>query len=259
MNWNQRRRKGLFTLLLGAALLGSGSSQACGFYGYGFGMGGFNYVSSPTDFVNQHALSGARASRPAPNDVYAGNPNSYLNRIRDNGFVPSFDVTRRIPPANRPDSRVSPGAKATGAAGGRRPVPPPKPVLPLPSFFNEARILVWPSDSPVEGELQQKREISDESSRVVLSEYQAQGRATIGSVTDSRQKLITYGQPALQHMRTNSTPRLADAFHMFMLSLYESLGQAAQSPGNALGHHALRASPGDVAEAGRWTRRVRAR
>ena len=108
--------------------------------------------------------------------------------------------------------------------------PAPKPVLPLVSFFNEARVLIWPSDAPVGGELQQKRDVSDESCRVVLSEYQAQGHATIGSVTDSRLKLIGYGQPALQHMRTYSTPRLADAFHMFMLSLYESLGQAGIPP-----------------------------
>jgi hypothetical protein len=28
-------------------------------------------------------------------------------------------------------------------------------------------------------------------------------------------------------MRDNTTPRIADTFHLFMLSLYDSLGQAA--------------------------------
>jgi hypothetical protein len=227
----QRQRTQLSTFFLGAALLGLGSSQAQGFYGYGFGLGGFNYVPSPTDIVNAHSLSGARAARPPSNNVYAGNPNSYLNRVRDNGFVPSYDVTRRVPPANRPDTRVSPGERPPVQQAPPTASPPPKPVLPLPSFFNDARILVWPSDAPVGGELQQKRDVSDESSRVVLGEFQAQGYATIGSVTDSRLKLVAYGQPALQYMRTNSTPRLADAFHMFMLALYESLGQAGVPPG----------------------------
>jgi hypothetical protein len=100
----------------------------------------------------------------------------------------------------------------------------------LPNFFNEAKQLVWPGDAPVEGDLGQKRDTSDVSSRVVLDEYRVQGRATVGSVTDSRLKLIAYGQPALQAIRTTSTPRVADAFHDFLLSLYESLAHAGNPP-----------------------------
>jgi hypothetical protein len=217
------------TVLLLAAVLSCGSSRAQGFYGYGYGfMGGFNYVPSPGDFVNQHALSNAaRAGQPPSNNVYAGNPNSYLNRVRDNGFVPSYDVARHAPAASRAAPRVSPGEQVVAQAAA----PIPRPVVPLASFFNDAKQLVWPSNAPVEGDLQQKRDTSDESCRVVLAEYQAQGRATIGSVTDSRQKLIAYGQPALQAIRTSSTVRVADTFHLFLLSLYESLGQAANLPG----------------------------
>jgi hypothetical protein len=226
MHWNPSWRSQRLTLLLVAALLSFGSSRARGFYGYGF-IGGFNYVPSPGDFVNQHALSNAaRAGRPPSNNVYAGNPNSYLNSIRDNGLVPSYDVARRAPAASRAVPRVSPGEQVVAQAA-----PAPKPVLPLASFFNDAKQLVWPSNAPVEGELQQKRDTSDESSRVVLAEYQAQGRATIGAITDSRQKLIAYGQPALQAIRTTSTPRVADTFHLFLLALYESLGQASNLPG----------------------------
>lgn len=231
MIWNQRPRTGLRTLILGAAVLGLGSNQARGDWGWGWGFGGFNYVPSPTDFLNQQALvNAARAGSPPSNNVYAGNPNSYLNRIRDNGFVPSFDVARRVPPAQRPNPPVSPGERPVAPAPPQTVNTVPAPVVPLPSFFNDARQLVWPSDAPVAGDLRRKRDISDEGSLVVLGELQRLGRASIASVTDSRQKLLDYGQPALQEIRTYATPRVADTFHFFLLSLYESLAQAANPP-----------------------------
>jgi hypothetical protein len=220
---NQKRRTELLTLLLGAALLGPGANEARAYFG--FGIGAFNYVPSPGDFLNQHSLSNAsRARGPVNNSIYAGNPNSYLNNIRDNGFVPSWDVSRRVPPAQRPYP-----VRATSAvpAPTQTVNPAPRPVHPLPSFFNDARQLVWPSDAPVAGDLQRKRDISDEGCLVVLGELQTQGRASTTSVADSRQKLLDYGQPALQQIRASSTVRLADAFHLFLLSLYESLAQAA--------------------------------
>lgn len=231
MIWNQRPRTGLRTLILGAAVLGLGSNQARGDWGWGWGFGGFNYVPSPTDFLNQQALvNAARAGSPPSNNVYAGNPNSYLNRIRDNGFVPSFDVARRVPPAQRPNPPVSPGERPVAPAPPQTVNTVPAPVVPLPSFFNDARQLVWPSDAPVAGDLKRKRDISDEGCLVVLGEFQMLGRASIASVTDSRQKLLDYGQPALQEIRTYATPRVADTFHFFLLSLYESLAQAANPP-----------------------------
>lgn len=233
MIWNQRPRTGLRTLILGAAVLGLGLNQARGDWGWGWGwgFGGFNYVPSPTDFLNQQALvNAARAGSPPSNNVYAGNPNSYLNRIRDNGFVPSYDVVRRVPPAQRPNPPVSPGERPGGQAPPQTVNTVPAPVVPLPSFFNDARQLVWPSDAPVAGDLRRKRDISDEGSLVVLGELQRLGRASIASVTDSRQKLLDYGQPALQEIRTYATPRVADTFHLFLLSLYESLAQAANPP-----------------------------
>jgi hypothetical protein len=231
MIWNQRLRTGLRMLILGAAVLGLGSNQARGDWRWGWGFGGFNYVPSPTDFLNQQALvNAARAGSPPSNNVYAGNPNSYLNRIRDNGFVPSYDVVRRVPPARRPNPPVSPGERPGGQAPPQTVNTVPAPVVPLPSFFNDARQLVWPSDAPVAGDLKRKRDISDEGCLVVLGEFQMLGRASIASVTDSRQKLLDYGQPALQEIRTYATPRVADTFHLFLLSLYESLAQAANPP-----------------------------
>ncbi len=119
---------------------------------------------------------------------------------------------------------------------GRGPAPSPtagtapRPVVPLASFFDGAKRLLWPSDAPVAGDLQQKRDIADEGSLVVLGELQAQGRASIASVADSRQKLLDYGQPALREIRASATPPVAETFHAFLFALYESLAQAADPP-----------------------------
>jgi hypothetical protein len=103
-------------------------------------------------------------------------------------------------------------------------------VVPLASFFDAAKRLVWPSDAPITGDLKQKRDVSDEGCLAVLGEFQTRGRASIATVTDTRQKLLDYGQPALQEIRLYATPRVADAFHLFLLSLYESLAQSANPP-----------------------------
>ena len=59
---------------------------------------------------------------------------------------------------------------------------------------------------------------------------------SMASVTDARQKLLDYGQAgAGVHVRAHETPRIADTFHMFLLSLYESLAQAANSGNGAAG------------------------
>jgi len=62
---------------------------------------------------------------------------------------------------------------------------------------------------------------------LALQEKQKSGVASMAAVTDARNKLLDYGRPALQIVRTQETPRVADSFHLFLLSLYESLAQAA--------------------------------
>ena len=189
---------------------------------------GFRTVPSPTDFLNQHALINAqRASGPTSNNVYAGNPNSYVNRVRDNGFTPSYNVQRRRSSTAAP---VSLGASSRAQA----PVPPAAAATrnapTLASYFDEQLRLVWPADAPVSGDLKPKRDASDKASLAVLTEVGKQGRASVAAATDARQKLLDYGRPALQEIRETATPVVADTFHAFMLSLYDSLKQAAAAP-----------------------------
>jgi hypothetical protein len=184
--------------------------------------------------LNKHALNRAALGRPEPTSFrpYANNSNAYFNRIRDPGFVNHSDVRRRQPPVYRQERARSLGQTANGSAA----VPPasapaaPSPVLPLASFFDASRTLIWPSESPLAGDLRAKRDLSDQASLVVLEETKQHQPASITTVTEARQRLLDYGRPALQAIRAESTPRIADVFHAFLLALYDSLEQAAWSP-----------------------------
>jgi hypothetical protein len=100
----------------------------------------------------------------------------------------------------------------------------------LKDFFDASLRLVWPQESPVEGEFKEKRDISDQASLAVLKQTQAYGSAPITSATEARQKLVNYGKPALQHLRAVATPPIADSFHRFLLSLYDSLEASTWPP-----------------------------
>ena len=197
-----------------------------GFGGFGYGGFGFRPVPAPETFLYQQSLvaSGRPSGPPPSRNVYANNPNSYLNHVRDNGFVDRYSVDRREMPSYRNAARYQPEPVAA------QPAAQPMPSLPLSSFYNDKGELVWPLDSPVEGDLKQKQEVFNQSSGAVLSEAKKNGVASMAAVTDARNKLLEYGRPALAWTRAHDTPRISDAFHMFMLSLYESLAQAA-NPG----------------------------
>jgi hypothetical protein len=226
----------LLGILAAAAIIERGATGAYAI-GYGIGiMGGFNYVPQPGDFLNSHSLLNAgRAGPPASNNVYANNPNAYINRIRDNGFVPHQGIVDRRSPGYQA-SRMRP--QDVSLASNRQPQPVAssattntaaarRPLVPIGSFFDAARVLVWPSDAPVEGELLPKRETSDQACLTVADLAARYSSAPITTVTHARTKLLEYGQPALQFSRTHTTPRIADNFHQFLLSLYDSLAAAA--------------------------------
>src|SRR3954467_15757070 len=62
-----------------------GRAEAQWGFGIGWGSPAFNYVPSPTDYLNPRApVAGSRDSGPASNNVYAGSPNAYYNKLRDN-------------------------------------------------------------------------------------------------------------------------------------------------------------------------------
>ena len=137
----------------------------------GFGLG-FSSVPKPESFINSKALIDARRDTHIPSrDVYANNPNSYINHIRDNGFVERYDVARQrslllsllapalsvVEPENDPD-------------GDDRAATTPS--LPLASFYNAEGQIVWPADAPTAGDLKDKRTAFDQASQAVLAEIE---------------------------------------------------------------------------------------
>jgi hypothetical protein len=221
----------LFPVVMAVAVLLQSSSPAWAMFdmgfGYGFGMGGMG-PSAVSGYLNDHALVGAaRGMQGVPSRTpLAGNPNSFHNRLRDDGFVSHRDVRRRQPPTYRPEPMASLG-NGRQVQQSQTPAAASQPDLPLVSFFDSMRRLIWPGESPVNGDLRELRDTSDLASLNVLDETKQSGTASITMVTTARERLLDYGRPALRDIRANATPRIADSFHQFLLSLYESLAQAA--------------------------------
>jgi hypothetical protein len=208
-----------FTLIIGLALVammpGRADAQGGGFGGFGgFGWGfGFNQVPSPTNFINN----------AQQNSPYAGNPNAYFNQSIDNGFVDRYRADRREPAyyGTQSEAPRAPQATAPAAVAAR-----PQPSLPLASFYKADGTIEWPGEAPSAEGLLQKRNDFDKFSKTVLDEIKQSGVASIATVSEAREKLLAYGRPALQYARGHETARVADTFHLFLLSLYESLAQA---------------------------------
>lgn len=227
-----------------AALAGESPVRAQGF-GFGWGGMAMPWVPTPTNTVNEFALqNAARAGRPPSNNVYANNPNSYINNLRDPGFTATQDArnfpyggSRRAAQIAAARAERSPGdvgrAPAAPAPASTNPTPAPapaRPATPVASFFDAAGRLVWPADAPTNGDLKGKRDVSDQAAAAVRREVDAQGWAPIALAAEARQKLLDYGRPALQEVRATSTPGIAQTFHEFLLSLYDAIGAATVPP-----------------------------
>jgi hypothetical protein len=228
----------LTILLIGAAC---GRSEAQGYGGFGFGFQ--NNAYQDTQFLNSWSLqnaASAAANRPKPLTAPSF-------QSRDESFLDRYDLATRESMINRiarnpgremstvnPTGARLPGSTASTPRAPRTPQPvaapePPSVVL-LGNFFDRERRLVWPTVAPITGDMGKKQEIADQAVLAVLNEYDLQGLARLSNVTDARQKLLDYGRPALEYVRQQSTPAMADTFHVFLLSLYSNVGLAATVP-----------------------------
>ncbi len=215
------------------AWLGAERAQAqwggFGDVGFGFGFGLGAQTPASVSFLNHHAIArtnAAAAARPQP--LRAPIPVS-----RNVDFFTRYDAATRAAMTDRVSRRrVLPRT----AAAPSQPVtladtsPTSRPAQPLASFFNKMRQLIWPADAPTDGDLAAKRSTSDAQTLALLTEVEGRGYSQIATAVEARDKLLDYGRPALQLMRENSTPAVSDAFHAFLLSLYDSIGQAPNLP-----------------------------
>jgi hypothetical protein len=208
--------------------LGVGRAQAQGAFG-GFGWGLGPQTPASVNFLNDHANArvGSVAARQ-PRNLRAPTP-----VVRDVEFFNRYDAATRAAMEDRvaryPRRSLARPTQTPPATVAENP-PQARPASPLSSFFNKARQLVWPADAPKEGEWAAKRSSADAKTLEVLIELEMHGYALVATATDARIKLIDYGRPALQFLRENATTGVADAFHSFLLSLYDSIGESPNPP-----------------------------
>lgn len=213
-----------------ALVEGERASAQYGFYGgFGLGWGLGPQTPASVNFLNNHAIARTQAGAAArPQPLRAPTP-----VVRDVDFFNRYDAATQVaiehrvarrPRTPRPEARQS-LAQAPAATPQ-----PALPIAPLSSFFSAMRQIVWPLDSPTEGELAAKRSASDAKTLEVLKEVEARGYAQIATAVEARNKLLDYGRPALLRAKETLTPALTDAFHAFLLDLYDSIGKTPDLP-----------------------------
>jgi hypothetical protein len=198
---------------------------------FGFWINPFAEYVSPTDTLNAAAL--ARIDAAARQQGAFPSASTHDRPVtRDAEFFEKYDAETRWAMEARVARRTPPRPRTT-ATSRAAPATPTPPVVPLVSFFDRDRRLAWPSDAPTQGDLASKRAVSDKATLATLDEVTARGVASIATVAEARRRLVDYGKPAMADLMARSTPRVSDAFHMFLLSLYESLGQASTPAGKS--------------------------
>jgi hypothetical protein len=213
-----------------APLLFGGTARAQWGWGGGWGFGGGGSYSNMATLQNINDRSSQAASHaysirqniPGTGNVYANNPNAFSNHLRDTSFYQTFDVSTR----RSTGQAAARGSQRRTSSAAAPTAPKPPAALPLSQFFNGGGVLVWPSESPTTGELGEQRTQANTAVSTVFQNVKTEGFAPVATVSDARMKLVEYGQPALEYMSQHTTTAVVDAFHQFLLSLYDSLGAA---------------------------------
>jgi hypothetical protein len=223
----------ILAVVMAASLQGGRAEAQIGFFGPGFFTNPLD-SSATVNAINQRSQLNAQAAIAQRQNIQPRVP----VRRRDVEFVDRIGIDSRSSMESRAARRYSPTRVATATPAPVQPrptppAPPAAPIIPLSGFFNASRVLVWPADAPTDEGLGEKRDTSDKACLVVYDEVTASKIASISSVTKARDLLLDYGRPALDRLRHVATTQVADTFHLFLLSLYESLAQAANPPTKA--------------------------
>jgi len=232
------RRAALIGGVLALALAGRAEAQFGFGHGFGFGIYARPYTPPSVKMLNRVAATRAGMDQEALNRTSQSAPDRYAYRERQVALQQRYDIESgrslssnygpRSVPISREAQNRREAQRARAEARG-----PSRRVEPITQFVNEQNQVVWPADAPVSGELGSLRDQADQEIQEVAVEYRATNSSSIDTVADARQALLDYGRPALQFVRENSTAAVADTFHVFLLSLYESLAQAARDGGRS--------------------------
>jgi hypothetical protein len=213
-------------ILLAVICLISQNPARAQFGGFGFGGPFFGPAYAP--FVSPTMLVQDRKpitqNVGGPVTTAPANPNAYWNYTRDNSqsfaFTPRSDLRRGVRGIDSASTRrvSTPNSKSEK--------PGIKPADHFLGFFASNGQLVWPADSPLEGDLSGKRSAVDAAMSDLRMEVKAKTNFKVSSIVQSRNTLLDYGRPALAQIR-ESQPSRADSFHAWMLDLYNTLGLMA--------------------------------
>jgi len=173
-------------------------------FGMGFGgIGGFfaPYVS-PSQMVQDRRPITQNVGGPVSRPVQKNN--AYWDNLRE-PLPTSYSLTPRrdIRRGSRAVDEAS--SQASKPANAARPADPRNAFL---GFFGTDNSLVWPKDSPLEGELSNKR-------------------AAVDSAMIQLRRVLFRSRPALAELRERH-PTQADEFHAWLLGLYNALGNLVQ-------------------------------
>jgi hypothetical protein len=197
-----------------------------------FGMGGFGgmggffapYVS-PTQMVQDRRPITQNVGGPVSRPVEKRN--AYWDNLREPmptsySMTPRRDIRRGSRAVDRP-SQPRQAAPVQAPAPAR--ASDPKTVF--LGFFGADDLLVWPKDSPLEGDLSGKRASVDSAMASLRTELVSTKTPSVANVVNSRNQLLGYGRPALADLRQHN-PTQADEFHAWLLGLYNALGNLVQ-------------------------------
>jgi hypothetical protein len=103
-------------------------------------------------------------------------------RLMQQAMEPRYDVRKRVPRTPKTNE-----------------APAPTP-LPRNEVLSPDGSVLWPGRAPTDGDLSKARSAAEVAIRVVVKEFEANGKATVQSVVEAKERLAAYGQPALRKL-----------------------------------------------------------
>ncbi|MGC8641932.1 MAG: hypothetical protein ACP5XB_18860, partial [Isosphaeraceae bacterium] len=103
-------------------------------------------------------------------------------RQMQQAMEPRYDVRQRTP--RPPRTREPAGATP----------------LPRNQVLSPEGSVLWPGRAPADAELGKSRAAAEAAIKIAVKEYTANGRATVQSIVEAKERLAAYGKPALQKL-----------------------------------------------------------
>ena len=193
------------------------------FFMYGLDMN--TRLFDPTWDLHERSMTHAASVAQTAADEWAkGNAvrgDSFRDNLRGESRYSIALREESLARASQPARRPAAPRPAPVVAAAPRPAAPPVPAFAY--FFNNQGVVDWPLDGPSSGELGRLRNEADRALIASLQEARTSGRVSLQGITQTRAKLTAYGQLALDQVRNERSPQIANGFHAFLMAVYSSL------------------------------------